>query len=259
MRKIAWAIFAIALLFPKPTFAVSVNITSCPNIITDEPFIISASISGASSVTNYLRIDFFKDQTTTYFGETFNGVDWYGGSTHTQYFPITIQKGEWSGDIQGRVGNVNEHDNSAQYKMRLRRYTSGGGYTASEANSSVINVSLVLPTSTPTPAPIQTSTHTPTPTPTVKPSPTIKPTLTSRPTTYISKTPTQAKSKITETVLADSTTSAINKTSKERNGQKKQENKGANINFSKIFISFGLIILITCAILIILKLKKEEV
>lgn len=160
--------------FASKSLAVTVTITNYPSTITEEAFTISASVTGASAGTNYLKVDIYKDQTTNYFGETFNSTDFYSGSTYNQYLPITIQSGVvWTGDIQARVGSptTTQYDWTGTYKIRLRRYTSGGGYTSSEANNSAVTVTINLPVPTPTPSP--------TPSPSPSPSPTPSPTPTS--------------------------------------------------------------------------------
>lgn len=181
--------FLFFLHFANPALAVTVSITDFPSTISQDSYTITASISGAATGTNYLRIDLYKDSTTNYFGETFNGSDWYGGSTYSQYFPVNIQSGiVWSGTIQGRVGSPSstQYDWSGVYKLRLRRYTSGGGNTASEADASAVTISISLPTPTltltPTPTTAPTNTPTPTPTPTAFPTPTPTPTPTKAPT-----------------------------------------------------------------------------
>src|SRR5258708_665683 len=114
------------LWFPRPAFSVTVSIINPPATITDEFFTLNASVSGAATGTNYLRVDIYKDSTTNYFGETFNGSDWYSGSDGKQYFPISVKTGViWNGQIQARIGSVlnNDYDGSGKYKIRLRRYT----------------------------------------------------------------------------------------------------------------------------------------
>lgn len=187
----AFIIFLIFLPATRQALAVTVSISSYPTTISDEQFTLTASISGATAGTNYLRIDIYKEGTTNYFGETFNNLDWYGGSTYSQYLPITIQTGAaWNGSVYGRIGSptLTQYDGEGYYKIRLRRYTSGGGSTASEANASAITVFVSLPTPTPTP----TESPTPTPEPTLTPTPTLisTPTKTSTPT----KKPTPTKS-----------------------------------------------------------------
>ncbi len=174
------------LFFNTAAFAVTITIPSFPSTITDDLFTLTASISGATAGTNYLRVDIFKDGTTNYFGETFNSTDWYGGSTYSQYLPITIVgSATWSGTLQGRVGSPTstQYDGTGTYKIRLRRYTSGGGYTASEANNSAVTVAVSLPTPTPTSSPTSTPTSTSiltqTTTPTVTKTPTPTPTFSS--------------------------------------------------------------------------------
>lgn len=180
------AAFLLAVVFPPKASAVSVSITSFPSVITQDSFTLTASVSGAGNGTNYLRIDIYKDGTQNYFGETFNGTDWYSGSDYHQYLAIPIASSSWNGTIQGNLGSptATQYDGTGIYRIRLRRYTSGGTTTASEADASSVIVSIVIPTPTPTPTPTPIPTALPTPTPTKPPSPTPIPT--SKPTSVVS-------------------------------------------------------------------------
>src|SRR5258706_10031607 len=137
-------LFAFLLSFGQ-ALAVSVSITTHPSTIMQDMFTLSASISGAGNGTNYLRIDIYKDGTQNYFGETFNGTDWYSGSDYHGYFPITIAGSSWNGNIMGNLGSpsVSQYDGTGTYKIRLRRYTGGGSSTASEADASSVVVAIV--------------------------------------------------------------------------------------------------------------------
>ncbi|MDO8621587.1 MAG: hypothetical protein Q7R31_04910 [Candidatus Levybacteria bacterium] len=263
-------LFLCALIFslyPRPVFAVTVTINNYPSTITDEPFTVTASISGATAGTNYLRIDIFKDQTTNYFGETFNGSDWYGGSTYSQYLPVAIQSGTvWGGSIQGRIGNPNatDYDGNGTYKIRLRRYTSGGGSTATEANNSAVVVTIALPTSTPTPTltptptptPAPTSTPVPTNTPTPKPTPTLTPTPSLTPTPVL---PTEVLGESTKSAIVTNTQLEVKTTGASK---KKTEVLGEQTNNTpKILIGLGILFLASCGILFFrfyIKNKKQQ-
>lgn len=173
-------LYFVFFLFPSPVFAVITTITEFPNTISNDPFTITASISGASAGQNYLRIDLFKEGTTNYFGETSVNGSWVTSSEWLSYLPITISSGQvWNGQIQGRIGSpsVTDYDGMGIYKLRVRRYTSSGG-TGSESNASAVTVIVSLPTSSPTPtltvtpSPTPTATHAPTPTKTPSPTPT---------------------------------------------------------------------------------------
>ena len=74
------------LLFSREIHAVTVTINNYTSSISSEIFNVEASISGATNATNYLRIDLYKENTTNYFGETYNGSDWYFGSDGKNYF-----------------------------------------------------------------------------------------------------------------------------------------------------------------------------
>lgn len=253
---IALVVFASFLFYLpalKPVFAVTVKITNYPPIITDEQFNITASISGASPGQNYLRVDLYKDGTDNYFGETFNGSDWYSGSDGRSYFPVTIDSSKIAtATVQARIGSPSssEYDGSGTYKMRLRRYTSGGGYTSSEASNSAVIISINLPTPSPT-----SQNTTATPTPTKSPSATPE-SFTPEPSFLLDEESSR------ESVLSESSESAnifsSNKPSGTQNPKKKEiilSSKENNI--AKILIALGLIFIIACAILIFRVYKRR--
>ena len=201
-----FAFLLLSSIFCKSSFAVSVSITNFPSTITSNPFNITISISGASSGTNYIRLDLYKDGTQNYFGQTYNGGDWYDGSEGIQYFPITVQSGtDFSGDIQARVGSPNstDYDGVGSYKMRIRRYTASGNQGSEDANASAVSIAINVPTPTliPTPTPTSEPTHTPTPTKSPTPTPTIKPTSTPTPLPTPSKTPTPKPTSVGSTQI----------------------------------------------------------
>lgn len=254
---IAVFIFLFYSQFVKSVFAVSVTISDYPSTITEDSFTITASVSGATAGTNYLRIDLFKDGTTNYFGETFNNSDWYGGSTYSQYLPITIQSGvTWSGNVQGRIGSptATQYDGSGTYKMRLRRYTGGGGYTSSEASNSAVLVSIVMPTATPVPTSTPTPTNTPTPSPTSSPTNTPTPTKTPTPTptpntpTSKSTTPSTPANAIPTSILGAST----------ENDPIFNQTKKPDTIFNWIAMALGIIFIAACVIFILRVIKKGE-
>ena len=202
ITKLAGLLFSFFFFFtlaPKHAFAVNVTISDHPQTISADSFNISVSVEGAQAGTNYLRVDLYKEGSSNYFGETYNGSSWYKDSDGKQYFPIEIQSGAtWSGQVQAKVGNptVSEYDNPGSYKMRIRRYTNSGNPGSEDANNSSVTISInvAAPTPTPTPTPKPTATPTPTtttistksPTPTPKatpiPSKTTKPSPKSSPT-----------------------------------------------------------------------------
>ncbi len=157
--------------FSNSVYAVTITINNYPTEITLDPFTMDVTIDGAGAGTNYLRIDLYKPSTTNYFGETFNGTDYYRGTDYTQYLKITILSGiTWSGQLQGRVGEAaaTEYDGPGTYKLRIRRYTTSGNNNSTEANNSAVdlNINIPIPTSTPTDTPI------PSPSPLFTPEPT---------------------------------------------------------------------------------------
>ena len=164
-----FASFIIYLfIFSSPARAVTTAVSNLPSVIGSDSFSLDVSIANASTGTNYLRVDFYKEGTTNYFGETFNDSSWYNGSDGKQYFPVTISGNSATASFQSRVGSPStaEFDGQGQYRLRVRRYTASGNYNSTEANASSVSVLISLPTPTPTP------TITPTPTPIPTPSPT---------------------------------------------------------------------------------------
>jgi hypothetical protein len=249
MKAIAF-IVAFLLFFKLgifSVFAVSVSISNFPETITTDPVTFNASILGASSGTNYLRVDFYKEGTSNYFGETFNGGDWYSGSDGKQYFPITIidSKSTASASIKARIGapNNTEYTGQGTYKMRIRRYTASGSLGSEDPILSAVNIVINIPTNTPT----QTPTPTPMPTLTNTPTVTLKPSFTPTITKSISKTPTPTEE------LKESKIAVLGETTDVSNSYpKKDENKvRSNINILPvIFILIGIVFLILCVILV---------
>jgi len=268
------------LYFANPVFATSITISNYPSIITENPFTITASISGVTAGTDYLRVDLFKDTTSDYFGETFNNIDWYGGPLYDLYLPITIQNGAiWSGNIQGRAGSPSstEYDGSGTYKMRLRMYAdANGGTEITDANNSAVTVSISLPTPTSTPNP--TPTPTPTPIPTNMPTPTVIPTPTPMPTNIstpipapihtptpnamlLSPTPTEASS---TDVLGENTGSQLTASPidgllpNDQGNPVPDQTKKPDTVFQIVSILVGIIFIVFCGIFTFRIIKKGE-
>lgn len=172
MKKLLCLLLFSFLFFflPRTVFAVTTTITEVPSVIGNDVFTVSVVITGAASGTNYVRIDIYKEGTTTYFGETFNGFDWYSGSDGKQYLPAIIPS-ETPFVIQGKIGETipKSYDGTGEYRIRIRRYTAGGNYNNEEAKASAtpITLSFPTPTLTPTVTPSPTKTLTPTKVPTI--------------------------------------------------------------------------------------------
>lgn len=172
-----------------PVYAVSVTISNIPSSISDEPFSIDVSITGAQAGNNYLRANLFTSGTTKYFGYTSNGTSFVNSSDYSQYFPITIESsGNWSGTIQAKLDpDSSYYTGPGSYSLKVRRYTqSGSSYTWSNE----VNLTINFATPSPAPTPIPT-TLSPLPSPTPSPAPTPKKTIvqTNTPTPSISPSP----------------------------------------------------------------------
>jgi hypothetical protein len=194
MNRIIKALSIVALLifvnliFCSKVHAVTIIINSYPGTVTStNSYQVSASVSGAINATNYLRIDLYKDGTSNYFGETYNGSDWYSGSDGKTYYPIQIQNASASANFSFQIGNpsTTDYPGPGTYKLKIRRYTSSGSPASNDLQTPVeVQINYIFPTQTPTvsltptPTPTPTPTKTPTPVPTpTRPSPTNSPGL----------------------------------------------------------------------------------
>ena len=264
---VAFLLFLFSSFFVGQAQAVSVAITNFPSSITSDSFTVNVSVLGASSGTNYIRVDLYKDGTQNYFGETYNGNDWYSGSDGKQYFPVTIvdSKSTASASLQARIGipNNSDYDGQGIYKMRIRRYTGSGGQGSEDPGNSAVFVAINVSTPTPVPTNTNTPTSTPASTPTFSPvsSKTPAPTLKSLiPSPSISFDDTSSE----EGVLGESSESASANPSgleNPKNTEKVLSSKGSNI--AKILIALGFVFILACGILfswpyIRKKLKKNE-
>jgi hypothetical protein len=186
----------VFFLAPKAVYAVSITINSYPSSVSSEIFTVEATVSGATNATNYLRVDLYKEGTTNYFGETYNGSDWYIGPTGINFYPIQIQNSSASATIQAQIGNPSStyYSGPGTYKLKIRRYTASGSSSSNDTQTPVdIQLNYVLPTPTPT--------DTPTPVPTATPTPASTPTQTPTPTKSPTKSPTITPSVIASLVL----------------------------------------------------------
>ena len=253
--------FLSLLLFTSTSaFAVSVGILSSPATITQDAFTVTASVSGAQAGTNYLRVEFYREGTTNYFGETFNNTDWYGGSDGTQYFPITIQTNTvWNGSFQVRIGSpsITEYDGQGNYRMRLKRYTASGNAASGDGGTNDVSVMIAIPTNTPTPQPTatpnptQSPSHTPTPVPTLKLTATLVPIK--KPTQILPSEDVLATSDVSSSAEADISDESASPTALATKKTVMQP-----VNFSGIFFGIGGTLLIGCGILFIYKLHKSN-
>lgn len=263
MRRV-FLLLVLFLFFPSTSFAVSTTILNFPSTITADEFTVIASISGSTSDKNYLRIDLYKDGTDKYFGETFNGQNWYSDSNGTQYFPVTIDDNKNGlATISGRVGNptVTEFSGSGAYKLKIRRYTSEKGYSYDDQTP--VDVHITLPTPTPTPVPTNTPIPTSKPTnistlaPTTKPTATSTPIPTNKPASNAANaTPTKILPTSTKSPTSSGISAANNPTS-----QKKTEVLGTSTNkspFAFIFIIIGSLFFLVCGILGFLKYEEDK-
>jgi len=178
----------VLFIFCSEIFGVNVSIQNYPEEIGNNDFEVTVLLEGAGTGSNFLRVDLFQEGTTKYFGETFNGNDWYGGSSGINYFPVEIAKNSSvSAILKARVGepSYSKYPAPGDYLMRIRRYTASGN--AGSAAQEPVRLRINIAVNTPTPevksvaAEVEQDQNTPRPTPTPKPTkrPTPKPVKTS--------------------------------------------------------------------------------
>ena len=183
--RVIFAFVVLMFILRTSVFAATISITNIPTSITDQPFTLTASVSGETAGTNFLKVDIYKDGTSNYFGETNNGSIWYSGGNGSSYYPITINDSNFgSGTFQAKIGipNSNDYPGSGAYKVRIRRFTSSGQVATNDSQSPVdVTITFTLPsptptlTLTPTPTPVLSNTPTPTVNLTITPVPTVDP------------------------------------------------------------------------------------
>jgi hypothetical protein len=213
----------------------------------------------------------YKEGTQSYFGETYNGSDWYSDSSGKEYLAVSIQSGKaWSGEVMARVGDpsVSDYDGQGAYKMRIRRYTSSGGAGSEDPNNSSVSIVISVPTPTPIPTPVEMPTNTPTetiapeqspatPTPTPKSTPkltttptpkvTLKPTL--KPASNATAATSSSRTKIGD-VLGEVSESAKVQNLEITPQEVKIASEKSNSLLPKILILIGIVFLIACAIVV---------
>ena len=220
MKKLLSLFFLLSyFVFPQIACAVTITINNSPSSVSTEAFNIDVSVLGASGGQNYIRADLYKEGTTNYFGETFNGSSWYKGSNGAYYFPITIvdTKTTASANLQVRIGSPTSTQlpGSGTYKLKIRRYTSSGNAAGSD---DVTPVDILINYSLPT-----------TPTPTSKPL--TSTTTTTKSTSVKTSTPTK-----TPTVIKSANNSNVSNSNVSNVNQKKIINNSDKIatDFAKV-------------------------
>lgn len=174
------------------------NFTSSQTTITSNEEIettVTLSLQGQGNKTYYLEGAFKQEDTTNYFGLTWNDSSWipYTSSNFTNLKSITTdQAGGWNGAVKVKLDESSSlFSGSGTYILRMKRFTTGG--SPSWASNDITLTVSTPATSTPNPTPSPT----PTPTPSAKkttsqaatsaPNPTIPPTPKSSPSSASTK------------------------------------------------------------------------
>lgn len=154
---VAFLIASCSKVFAAPPVIISFP----ERVEVEKEFIIQATMSGLTKNSSYrLRIAFSDPGGRSYFGSTEGSDGYYNGSPspvdYTKYKTITTdEKGNWTGEIKGKVENNDPHYNDKtekQFELKLGRYTSSGSSaTWSEAvKVNIENLQPVAPTLSPT-------------------------------------------------------------------------------------------------------------
>ena len=253
-------LFILSFVFVPKSFAVSVSFINFPINIKDENFTVTASISGASLGQNYLRVDLYKDGTSNYFGETFNGSNWYSGSEGKLYFPVTIDSSKAVlATVTGRLGDPGtDYLGTGTYKLKIRRYTSSGSQASDQQTPIDIQINFSTPTPEPTlsPRPTIQSSQVPNPNKSFSPIPSLSP--------YVELSSEDAG--LEKEVLGEASESSFLNSEFETDTPKSKKREiflsSKENNIPKILMITGLIFILFCAILFsrlyYKKIKKQN-
>lgn len=285
MKNLFWVsgfLFVFFLFSPQKSLAATFTFSGQPSSILDNQNLsvnVNLSISGSSGDVYYIRGDLASvNSPTAYFGYTQDNLgNWYNGKPtfdYTKLFKVTMVNNQWSGTIQLKPDiNDTGYKGSGNYNLKLRRYkTSSSSYLWSDntAQLSIISSSTPIPTPTPTP--------TPAPFPTPVPVESSPPIQNSTQSDGQVPTPTDDTSSTSETSVPNPTSISINlfdnlkattssksvlpvstKASSLNSTPISKEEKflaDKEINFSKILIALGFIIIVSSAGFFIKSIKR---
>ena len=189
--------FFLLQAIPVYSTAMSLTFSGLPaNINENDPFTINASLINApTDTTYYLRAAFFKINTTSYFGYTYNHLNqwWNSSGEATNFLEITTSpEGSWSGQLRAKADLDSSHFKGAgDYQFKLGRYTSSGNF-GSWSDSIATTIDYTPPPSpepSPEPEPEATPESDPEPSPEPSPSPSPTPKTTTKTTKTSPKLP----------------------------------------------------------------------
>lgn len=215
-----WGIcLLLFFLAASRVFAITVSVgTPSASIDQNQELILDVSISCSSCSDSYLRGVFFETG-DNYFGFTQNNnQEWIGTSSdRTKYYKVAkeeIKDNLWSGKLKVKVETENSYyKGTGNYSIKVGRYTSSAGSSATWSDSSHINISGPSPTPTSTPTPTFTPTPTATPTPTKTPTPTLTktptPTHTSTATSTVTDSPSPTAEVLGSQTIDDASPSGL--------------------------------------------------
>lgn len=251
-------IFILFFLIKTPLQAATISLSSDKTQIqsSDELDVsVSLSINVATSSGYYLRGVFYKPNTTSYCGYTWNGTSWFSGPYSTNagwknFFPITINDDKWNGTIKVKIDPRDSGcKDSGIYSLKIQRFTASGNSTFDSQIPLTFEISLPIPTLSPVPTQKPAKT-----TETLTISPEAFPTITSEPTVYLPTT-FQVTGSAVLGISADPTIASP--TAKPMRVKTNRENKTKILGISTL--SIGVILILLCGIIMIFVKKKGKI
>lgn len=268
----SFCLFFLLFVFPQKVFAVTFTFQGAPsNILDNQSFPVNITLIASNSAGKnyYIRGAFYQPSTTFYFGYTKNNIgNFYNGEPtidKAQFYKITMYpNNQWSGVIEFKPYNRSSYyKGPGTYNFKVGRYTESGNTVTWCSNEtspcSVASINIVS-SQTPSPSPIPSNSSSPSPSPSsidtvlldtsssdLTPAP--NPTSISTSLFDILKATTSSKSVLPVSTKASSFNPTPN--SKETKLLADKE-----INFSKILIGLGFIIIISSAGIFLKSLKK---
>lgn len=241
--------------------------SSKTSIFGDEELTINASSSGfTDGETIYIKGSFYQEGSTNYFGLTKKENEWIknGDTTLNQR---QLKVGEWDNNFVVKSDFTDSgYKGEGEYSFKAGFYyiTSGGNLSSVNWSNNSLMITInepdptQIPTSPPTNTPIPVNTATPTLKPTITP---ISPTPSPKALMNISLTPqskatsTPKENRETKEVLGEN--ESLDSSSEPTPTDLTESSISTENNLAKIFIGLGIILIISCGILVF-KTYKEK-
>src|SRR5438105_4172222 len=109
---------------------------------------VTLSINTANGTTYYLRGVFFKPNTSSYCGYTWNGTSWFSGPYSSNegwknFLPVTVSNNTWTGEVKVKIDAENNScKDSGSYNFKIQRFTLSGSGNFDEQNVQTVSVTI---------------------------------------------------------------------------------------------------------------------